>query len=195
MTKEEVLEKMEEEKESVKSKILYGQSSSSSANSCGWCFDVINHAIDLVEQLEELKKVVIPQFVADWIEEAKVYYGDEVDPLRIIFWIGDYISDTDSHYEWLKNIDNQKLLLNAIASGYEVEKEPKYYVKIKHFDSSDNTLYVNHYSTRGDFFLDNKKQSTSFNTIFTKSYLKQHWTGYEAYNNAGLLEFEEVEDD
>ncbi|WP_270217245.1 hypothetical protein [Pediococcus pentosaceus] len=53
MTKEEVLEKMEEEKESVKSKILYGQSSNSSANGCDWCFDVINHAIDLVEQLDE----------------------------------------------------------------------------------------------------------------------------------------------
>lgn len=121
MTKEEVLEKMEEEKESVKSKILYGQSSNSSANGCGWCFDVINHAIDLAEKLDEPKKIVVPQFVASWIEEAKVYYGDEVDPLRIIYWTGDYISDTDSHYEWLENIYNQKLLLNAIANGYEVE--------------------------------------------------------------------------
>ncbi|WP_099299937.1 DUF1642 domain-containing protein [Pediococcus pentosaceus] len=70
---------------------------------------------------DEPKKVVIPQFVDDWIEKAKVYYGDEVEPLRIIFWVGDYVDDTESHYEWLKNIYNQKLLLNAIVNGYEVE--------------------------------------------------------------------------
>lgn len=157
--------------------------------------DAMTDAINVVEELDESQKVIIPQFVADWIKEAKVYSGNEVDPLGIIYFMGDYFSSTDPHYEWIYDIDNQKLLLNAIANGYEVEKEPKYYVKIKHFNSSDNILYVNHDNARGDFFIDNKKQSTSFNTIFTKSYLKHHWTGYEAYNNAGLLEFEEVEDD
>ncbi|WP_196479459.1 DUF1642 domain-containing protein [Pediococcus acidilactici] len=64
----------------------------------------------------------IPQFVADWIEEAKEHYGSEIDPLKIVYWTGDYISDTDSHYEWLENIYNQKLLLNAVINGYEVKK-------------------------------------------------------------------------
>lgn len=157
-------------------------------------FDGLEKAVELSKELDEPKKVVIPQFVADWIEEAKIYSDNEIDPLGIIYWMDDCIG-SEPYYEWLKNIDNQKILLNAIANGYEVEKEPKYYVKIKHFNSSDNILYVNHDNARGDFFIDNKKQSTSFNTIFTKSYLKHHWTGYEAYNNAGLLEFEEVEDD
>ncbi|MDE3751860.1 DUF1642 domain-containing protein [Pediococcus pentosaceus] len=85
-------------------------------------FDGLKKAIDLAEKLEESKKVVIPRFVADWIEKAKVYYGDEVDPLRIIFWMGDYVGGTESQYEWMKNIYNQKLLLNAIVTGYEVEE-------------------------------------------------------------------------
>lgn len=83
--------------------------------------DGIQDAAALARQLDESRKVVIPQFVADWIEEAKEHYGSEIDPLKIVYWTGDYISDTDSHYEWLENIYNQKLLLNAIANGYEVE--------------------------------------------------------------------------
>lgn len=84
-------------------------------------FDGLKKAIDLAEKLDEPRKVVIPQFVDDWIGNARIYYGDEVDPLGIIFWIGDYIGSTELHYEWLENIYNQKLLLNAIVNGYEVE--------------------------------------------------------------------------
>ncbi|MEF7476171.1 DUF1642 domain-containing protein [Pediococcus pentosaceus] len=76
---------------------------------------------ELMEQLDEPKKVIIPQFVASWIEEAKLYSGNEVDPLGIIYWMGDYIGSKEPHCEWLKNIYNQKLLLNAIVNGYEVE--------------------------------------------------------------------------
>lgn len=76
---------------------------------------------ELMEQLDEPKKVIIPQFVADWIKESKIYYVDEVDPLGIIYWMGDYIGSKEPHCEWLKNIYNQKLLLNAIVNGYEVE--------------------------------------------------------------------------
>lgn len=83
------------------------------------------YAIKLLENLQK-KKVVIPEFVAHWIEEAKEHYGSEIDPLKIVYWTGDYISDTDPHYEWLENIYNQKLLLNAVINGYEVKKEPKY---------------------------------------------------------------------
>ncbi|WP_432737585.1 DUF1642 domain-containing protein [Pediococcus pentosaceus] len=86
-------------------------------------YDGLDYAVDLAEKLDEPKKVVIPQFVADWIEEAKLYSGNEVDPLGIIYFMGDYFSSTDPHYEWIYDIDNQKLLLNAIANGYEVEDE------------------------------------------------------------------------
>ena len=156
-------------------------------------FGGLKKAIKLTKELDEPKQVIIPQFVADWIEEAKVYYGDEVDPLRIIFWIGDYISDTDSHYEWLGNIDNQELLLNAIANGYEVEKEPKYRVKIKGICQGNQWL---DYEVVGDLlYFKLNTESEKYKTNFTKQWLKDHWSEYDDYNNAGLLEFEEVEDD
>ncbi|QHM51351.1 hypothetical protein C7M41_00021 [Pediococcus acidilactici] len=88
-------------------------------------YEAYRIAVDMLEHLES-EKVVVPYFVADWIEEAKEHYGSEIDPLNIVYWTGDYISDTDPHYEWLENICNQKLLLNAVINGYEVKKEPKY---------------------------------------------------------------------
>lgn len=150
----------------------------------------LQDAINVAEKLDETKKAVIPKFIADWIREAA-----QPSNLATISVMHSDAIKYGKHIDWFKNHDNQRLLLKALLYGYEVEKEPKYYVKIKHFNSSDNGLYVNHNNARGDFFLEGKKQTPSVHTIFTKSYLKSHWTGYEAYNNAGLLEFEEVEDE
>lgn len=55
MTKEEVLEKLKEERESAKSKILYGQSRNLSVKRYGWYFNGVDYAIDLAEKLEEEK--------------------------------------------------------------------------------------------------------------------------------------------
>lgn len=152
-------------------------------------FDGLKYAVDLAEKLEEPKKVVIPKFVANWIEEAKIYSDNEVDPLGIIYWMDDCIG-SEPHYEWLKNIDNQKLLLNAIANGYEVEKEPKYLVKIKGICQENQWL---DYEVVGDLlYFELNTESEKYKTYFTKQWLKDHWSEYDAYNNAGLLEFEEV---
>lgn len=190
MTKEEVLEKLKEERESAKSKILYGQSRNLSVKRYGWYFNGVDYAIDLAEKLDEPKKVVIPQFIAEWIEEAKIYSDNEVDPLGIIYWMDD-CNGSEPRYKWLKNIDNQKILLNAIANGYEVEKEKKYRVKIKGF-SSFIYSYVNYNTSDDTFELNSKLEAPNIKTAFTKNWLKDNWSEYDAYNNAGLLEFEEV---
>lgn len=153
-------------------------------------FDGLKYAVDLAEKLDEPKKVVIPQFIAEWIEEAKIYSDNEVDPLGIIYWMDD-CNGSEPRYKWLKNIDNQKLLLNAIANGYEVEKETKYLVRVKGF-KNHNEYYINYDCGDEIICLDDKYERNNFKTIFTKSWLKANWPEYDAYNNAGLLEFEEV---
>lgn len=145
------------------------------------------YAIELLENLQE-KKVVIPKFVADWIEEAKLYSGNEVDPLVIIYWMGDYIGSKEPHCEWLKNIYNQKLLLNAIANGYEVEEDVK---KEKMYRFNIPTAYKRLYDTGKEvailpYVYDGAKSAMTMKRAKT-------WTYFNAYNNAGLLEFEEVE--
>lgn len=118
---------------------------------------------ELMEQLDEPKKVIIPQFVADWIEEAKLYSGNEVDPLRIIFWMGEYVDSTESHYEWLNDISNQKLLLNAVTNGYDVEKQKKYRVKI------DSKLYFQRFENiEAVFVIDDSLGVKESSPVFTR---------------------------
>ena len=154
--------------------------------------DGIQEATTLARQLDEPKKVVIPQLIAKLIEGASVIYGNE--PLRIAHGIVAKGTSNDNGGSWLSDVNNQKLLLNAIANGYEVEKEPKCYVQIKGFYRFIDSKYVNYRTSDDTFGLDSKLEASNIKTAFTKSWLKDNWSEYEAYNNAGLLEFEEVED-
>lgn len=148
-------------------------------------YEAYRLAVDMLEHLES-EKVTIPQFVADWIEEAKEHYGSEIDPLNIVYWTGDYISDTDPHYEWLENICNQKLLLNAVINGYEVKKEPKYRVKLPGLVGSNGQQYISK-SADGKLF-----------ACAYRDYLQQEFTNDELKQLPDWirrLELEEVEDE
>ena len=77
-------------------------------------------------------KPIIPKFVADFIEKWK-YEG-----LTIYEWFSFGNNDVDEDVnKWLYNNLNEKnrrreyLLIDAIRFGYEVEKEPVYFAKIK----------------------------------------------------------------
>lgn len=81
-------------------------------------------------------------------------------------------------------------LLRAFENGYEVEKEPKYLVQIKGICQGNQWL---DYEVVGDIlYFELNTESEEYKTYFTKQWLKDHWSEYDAYNNAGLLEFEEV---
>ena len=82
-----------------------------------------------LKQLDEPQKVVVPQFVADWYEKHK-------DDLEYDIW--EYIlhwgkQQKSEFYEWMNHANNKpfQTLANMHQFGYEVEKEPKYTVKIK----------------------------------------------------------------
>ncbi|RGW67479.1 DUF1642 domain-containing protein [Enterococcus durans] len=74
----------------------------------------------------EPQKPVVPKFVAEWIEYAK----KKGDSLAISFkpWnlYGVEYSKAD---RWIE--DNQETFARAWIDGYEVEKEPVYYVETK----------------------------------------------------------------
>lgn len=82
-----------------------------------------------LRQLDEPQKVVVPQFVADWYEKHK-------DDLEYDIW--EYIlhwgkQQKSEFYEWMNRASNKpfQTLINMHQFGYEVEKEPKYIVKLK----------------------------------------------------------------
>ncbi|EAC3618675.1 DUF1642 domain-containing protein, partial [Listeria monocytogenes] len=79
-----------------------------------------------VVKVEEQERIVVPQFVADWISQCKQEGYD-------LSWSINY-DDSDMPYEifeWLNpTADNQELFARAWMDGYEVEKEPLYYVQL-----------------------------------------------------------------
>ncbi|NSO32879.1 DUF1642 domain-containing protein [Enterococcus faecalis] len=92
-------------------------------------------AINLAKQLDEPIKVVVPKFVAEWLNKHK-YSTDIID----LFLSVEYATDSDGFiaekweysgefYDWLSdNADTLFTLCDAIRYGYEVEKEQLYYV-------------------------------------------------------------------
>ncbi|MFB8523124.1 DUF3850 domain-containing protein [Enterococcus faecalis] len=75
--------------------------------------------IALIEQLDEPKKVIVPQVVADWIKYAKQQgYGfmQSYDPKKMFYPINDGLD------KWID--DNEETFAHAWLVGYEVKKEP-----------------------------------------------------------------------
>lgn len=77
-----------------------------------------------LEQLDEPEKVKVPQFVADWIEEAKKSCETVVE------FFGYKFSNIEM-IKYLKNKERINLVARAWLDGYEVEEEERYTVKIK----------------------------------------------------------------
>lgn len=78
-----------------------------------------------LRELDEPKKVTVPQFVADYIDFKKTYDFHVYGAMRVI---------EDHHdkrvQEWFYE-GNIETFARAWLDGYEIEKEPKYTVKIK----------------------------------------------------------------
>lgn len=113
-----------------------------------------------IEGAMEHGKVVVPQFVADWIEECK---NDDFH----LFGAMEGISLNQKKLDyWFREDDNMELFARAWLDGYTVEKEKKYTVKVKATKEylCDDEL--------GPHF------SPSFRTNFTKSDLEKLGFGW-----------------
>lgn len=133
---------------------------------------------------KEAELVVVPKFVDDWFIFCTSVGYDLANALYIV----------KGHmpvaiYEWLQNNnDNQELLARAWMDGYEVEKEPLYYVQL--IDHATGYLNV-HYDNQK--LVGSNDEASEYKTQFTESEIKAMNKG-EAY---WLLKepVEEVEDE
>lgn len=98
-------------------------------------------------------KPVVPQYVADWYEEHKD--GFEINLFRFIYIAVDsYPSDKLDEFEkWLIDEGNDTLttLVNMHQFGYEVEKEPRYTVRIKGIKGDRGYLNCDRFSNTWSF--------------------------------------------
>lgn len=98
-----------------------------------------------LEQLNEIdtKKVTVPQFVADWIEYCKKHdftlFGC-LDPENGFESLVNetFEGDVRKCIRWCRKESN--ILAHAWLYGYEIEKEPRYTVKLKNKAGDDDYL-------------------------------------------------------
>lgn len=146
--------------------------------------DGIQDAVALARQLDEPKKAVIPEFIANDIKYHRRHGSTLRGALGSAFGQG---AESDVYYWFFAtNGDkNVRKYISAWDNGYEVENEIEKYVRLKGFTGT--TCYLNYDVNSKDFFVDNTELDSCTKVKFTKSWLKDNWPEYEAYNNAGLL--------
>ncbi|MDV7735361.1 DUF1642 domain-containing protein [Enterococcus faecalis] len=82
-------------------------------------------AISLAKQLKESKKAVLPKSADEFIKEGLSMGSDKVDIIGSAVSFSSSMPD-DEFSLWFKS--NRDLFVDTLANGYEVEKEPLYYV-------------------------------------------------------------------
>ncbi|EHB5187075.1 DUF1642 domain-containing protein [Listeria monocytogenes] len=89
-------------------------------------------------KVEDPELIVVPRFAADWLNHCKQREYD----LACLLDYGN-AGIPDEMYEWLiSSADNQELLARAWLDGYEVEKEPLYYVMLPYLDAEKEINYA-----------------------------------------------------
>ena len=144
-----------------------------------------------LKQLDEPQKVVVPQFVADWIkyckntflslaralmiEEVDFYnYANQEDHSRLIDFFGSGI--------------NQETFARAWLDGYEVEKEPKYTVRVKGINGYGQ--YLNKASSSKTYCFASEIEKYGYKTKHTRKELEEDGFGW-VFDCPGI-EIEEV---
>ena len=145
-----------------------------------------NHVLGIISLIDEPQNVVVPKFVAEWIEDHKGDYNkwDEEAKADFVFRsINDLFRFGEGLSPWDFTIDekfsewttkNAYKFITAILLDYTVEKEPLYTVEIPNPNSPWKYTFLTNIgpgvsidSTDGDFWKDDSKNQ------LTESEIKQ----------------------
>lgn len=132
------------------------------------CIDV-NRIIKKIEQLDEPEKVKVPQFVADWIEESKQYCKNVVE------FFG-YKYPNIELIKYFNDRENINLVALAWLDGYEVEKEKRYWVKMKGLSECHN--YLNYDSLDDEWYFTDAENGPVVGTHHTRKKFEQAGFGW-----------------
>ncbi|MBO1116570.1 DUF1642 domain-containing protein [Enterococcus hirae] len=129
--------------------------------------EAIKAGIFVINQLDEPQKQVVPGFVAELLD----YYrqSPDVDLLALLITFKDWYystakdGDHEEAIDWL--VKHPEIYMRAWLFGYEVEKEPLYYVKIP-------SLAYDMFLVKGEDGELIVFQNTSCGTKFTEAEIK-----------------------
>jgi len=135
--------------------------------------------MQIVNQIDEPQKPVVPQFVAEWIEYVRGWNKGLLYALA---------NASDEVLAWLcvDKLKRQELFALAWLDGYEVEKEKRYLVKIKSTGQCLGKYYINNEILSPRFIYTGRNADA-----FTRKELEE--AGFREVFNSPLFEVEEVE--
>lgn len=139
----------------------------------------LSEVMYLIKQLYEPQKVVIPQYVADWIEYCKNTFLSLARALNVSEEDFHNYANQKDHIElltFLGSMVNQEKFSKAWLFGYEVEKVKKYLVKMKGFSEYDR--YLNKALSSGEYFLGSKNEVGGYRTKHTRKELEKNNFGW-----------------
>lgn len=142
----------------------------------------LDDVLDIVKQLDEPEKVVVPQFVAGWIEEARKSCKDVAD-------LFDFDFTNEEVGKWFMQERPFDLVTRAWLDGYEVEKEKRYRVKMKGICGNHETLNREKHSNK--WLFSDREENSLYGTHHTRKELED--AGFSEVFNSPLFEVEEVE--
>lgn len=146
----------------------------------------VSYAEDLYDSF--FPKPIVPQCVADWIDVCKenlaIGLYTAMNPDFLKQW-----NKSDELICWIKKARNQDIFARAWVDGYEVEKEPRYTVRLKGLTSKRS--YLNYLIDDDRWYLNDEVSSVAARTQHTRKELEQGGFG-EVFNNP-MFEVEEVE--
>ena len=146
--------------------------------------EIVNIDENFIYKSIEPQKVVVPQFVADWIEECK---NDDFH----LFGAMEAISSNQKKLDyWFREDDNMELFARAWLDGYEVEKEKRYTVKVKKIH--ERYIYLKWDDVNEYWYFGEKRNSDSLRLYHTRKQLENDDFGW-VFDCPGI-EVEEVEE-
>lgn len=138
-------------------------------------------AICLIKKLDEPDKVTIPQFVAEHIEWTKK------EGFHLLGAMSRENFDKKLE-DWFYEDDNMELFARAWLDGYEVEKEPKYTVRVKGVNGYGR--YLNKALLSKEYFFASNNEVGGYRTKHTRKELEEAGFGW-VFDCPGI-EIEEV---
>jgi hypothetical protein len=158
-----------------------------------------NWILESIEQLDELEKIQIPQFVADWIANVKRNgfkfrntsgYYEEIAPSDDVYRVMYYIFKEGIVGEKIKSWinENRDVFARAWLDGYEIEKEKRYRVK---FIQTGQHIVKNIYPS-GEYFVIKTSDINSTDS-FTRKELED--AGFSWVFDCPGIEVQEVTDE
>ena len=139
-----------------------------------------------LRQLDEPKKVKVPQFVADLLEFAKLNDWDLEDVFEDV---RNEHSDTEIS-EWFYQKKNMDILARAWLDGYEVEEEKRYIIKLK--GVPDGAKFLKYAKVTQEWYFGMKGFYSDREIIHTRKELED--AGFGEVFDSPLFEVEEVEE-